>query len=222
LDRQQEGTPLRVLIADDHPIVLEGLTSVLARIENAELAGVAINGAQAVKLAEELRPDVLIMDLRMPEMDGVEATRRILQVEPGAKVLVLTMFGDDEMVDAALKAGARGFLLKGCSQEEIERALSTVASGNLVFGTGVADQVVARLTNRRSTDAFPQLTAREREILGLLAEGNGNQQLARKLFISPKTVRNHVANILAKLEAPDRAQAVVMAREAGYGSGGRT
>lgn len=210
--------PLRVMIVDDHPIVLEGLESVLGRIEGVELAGMASNGALAVDLAGEIRPDVIIMDLRMPEMDGVEAIRRILADQPSTAVLVLTMYSDDEMLGAALKAGARGFLLKGATQNDIERALASVSAGEVVFGTGVADRIISRLTEtRRSDDAFPQLTAREREILELLAQGCGNQQLARKLFISPKTVRNHVANVLAKMGVPDRAQAIVAAREAGYG-----
>lgn len=207
---------MRVMIVDDHPIVVEGLESVLGRIAGVELAGVASNGKQAVALAAEEVPDVIIMDLRMPEMDGVEATKQILSSHDRVAVLVLTMYDDDEMLAAALKAGARGFLLKGATQPDIERALTSVAAGDLVFGTGVANRVMDRLTNR-AVDPFPQLTTREKEILELLAQGSGNQQLARRLFISPKTVRNHVANILAKLGVPDRAQAIVVAREAGLG-----
>lgn len=212
--------PLRVMIVDDHPIVLEGLESVLGRISGVELAGMANNGSLAVDLAAELDPDVVIMDLRMPVLDGVEAIKRILGAQPRIAVLVLTMYSDDEMLGAALKAGARGFLLKGASQSDIERALASVAVGEVVFGTGVADQILSRLTDaRRPPDPFPELTAREKEVLELLAQGCGNQQLARRLFISPKTVRNHVANVLAKIGAPDRAQAIVTAREAGYGKG---
>lgn len=209
---------LRVVIADDHPIVLEGLESVLSRIDGVELAGVASNGAEAVELADRTAPEVVIMDLRMPEMDGATATRRILANKPETAVLVLTMYDSDEMLEEALKAGARGFLLKGSNQQDIERALASVAAGEAVFGTGVADQVLTRLTaNRAGSQPFPELTPRENEVLELLAQGCGNQQLARRLFISPKTVRNHVANVLAKLGVPDRAQAIVTAREAGYG-----
>lgn len=210
---------LRVVIADDHPIVLEGLESVLSRIDGVELAGVANNGAEAVELADRAAPEVVITDLRMPGMDGATATRRILANKPETAVLVLTMYDSDEMLEEALKAGARGFLLKGSNQQDIERALASVAAGEAVFGTGVADQVLTRLTANRGSQPFPELTPRENEILELLAQGCGNQQLARRLFISPKTVRNHVANVLAKLGVPDRAQAIVTAREAGYGHG---
>lgn len=211
---------LRVVVVDDHPIVVEGLQSLLGRIDGVEVAGTASNGLEAIEVIEQVLPDVVMMDLRMPQMDGVQATRRILAAQPQTLVLVLTMYDDDEMLDAALESGARGFLLKGSSRQDIERALRSVASGAVVFGTEVAEQVLSRLSHRATgRSAFPQLTERESEILGLLAQGLGNQQLARRLFISPKTVRNHVANILAKLGAADRAQAIVAAREAGMGDG---
>ncbi|MGQ0680554.1 MAG: response regulator [Actinomycetota bacterium] len=209
---------LRVLIADDHPIVLEGLQAALGRIDGVVVVGAALNGAEAVELAAIRLPDVVIIDLRMPVMDGVESIKHILSARPEVAVLVLTMYDDEELLQAALKAGARGFLLKGASQEGIARALAAVAAGDAFFGSGVADNVLVFLTTRKSGAlAFPELTAREREILELLAGGLGYQQLARKLFISPKTVRNHVANILAKLQLPDRTQAIVAAREAGLG-----
>lgn len=212
---------LRVVVADDHPIVLEGLQSLLGRIEGVQLVGLASNGAEALELAGQTDPDVVILDLRMPVMDGVEALRRMQSAGLRTSVLVLTMYDNDEMLEEALRAGARGFLLKGAGQHDIERALESVASGEAVFGSGVADVVLARLSNKLvGRRAFPQLTAREHEVLELLAQGCGNQQLARKLFLSPKTVRNHVSNILAKIGAPDRAQAVVAAREAGYGKRG--
>jgi DNA-binding NarL/FixJ family response regulator len=206
------------MIVDDHPIVVEGLTSLLGRIAHVELVAVASNGEEAVARAAESAPDLIIMDLRMPVMNGVDATRRILEDRPGVAVLVLTMYDDDELLDAALKAGARGYLLKGASQADIERAMEAVGGGEVVFGPGVADQVLARLkTGWAGVDPFPELTAREKEVLELLAQGLGNQQLARRLFISPKTVRNHVANILAKIGVPDRAQAIARAREIGLG-----
>jgi DNA-binding NarL/FixJ family response regulator len=212
---------LRVLVADDHPIVAEGLASLLGRMSNVELVGVASNGAHAVELAAETLPDIVIMDLRMPKMDGVEASKLILSAQPDARILVLTMYDDDELLGAAMKAGARGFLLKGATQIDIERALASVSAGEVVFGPGVADQVLSRLkTGWAGSDPFPQLSAREREVLELLAQGYGTQQLARKLFISPKTARNHVSNILTKTGELDRAQLIAHARGVGYGQQG--
>ncbi|MGH8885089.1 MAG: response regulator [Egibacteraceae bacterium] len=212
------ASPLKVLIADDHPVVHEGLRAVLSTLPDLELVGTAATGSEAITAAANSQPDIVVMDLHMPDLDGVAATRQILAANPGVTVLVFTMNEDDEMLVAALKAGARGYLLKGASHADIARALRSVAAGELVFGTGVADQVLDRLTGRVAVaDPFPQLTPRELEILGLLAQGCGNQDIARRLYVSAKTVRNHVANILAKLEVPDRAQAITTAREAGLG-----
>jgi DNA-binding NarL/FixJ family response regulator len=213
------ATPVKVMIADDHPIVREGLRAVLGTLPDFELVATAATGAEAVAAAAATGPGVVVMDLHMPELDGVEATRRILAAQPDVAVLVLTMYEDDGFLVAALKAGARGYLLKGASHSAIARALRSIVAGEAVFGTGVAEQVLGRLTGRvRATDPFPDLTPREREILALLGQGYGNQAIARKLFLSPKTVRNHIANILSKLGAPDRAQAIAMAREAGLGT----
>ncbi|MGH8898002.1 MAG: response regulator [Egibacteraceae bacterium] len=212
------ASPLKVLIADDHPVVHEGLRAVLSALPDLELVGTAATGSEAITAAATSQPDIVVMDLHMPDLDGVAATKQILAANPGVTVLVFTMNEDDEMLVAALKAGARGYLLKGASHADIARALRSVAAGELVFGTGVADQVLDRLTGRVAVaDPFPQLTPRELEILGLLAQGCGNQDIARRLYLSPKTVRNHVANILAKLDVPDRAQAIATAREAGLG-----
>jgi DNA-binding NarL/FixJ family response regulator len=209
-------TPLKVIIADDHPIVREGLRAVLATLPDFELIAAAATGAEAVSAAIASRPDVVVMDLHMPDLDGVQATRQILSTDPDVAVLVLTMYEDDDFLIAALKAGARGYLLKGASHSDIARALRSIAAGEVVFGAGIANQVLGRLTGQvTSVDPFPQLTRREREILVLIAQGHGNQAIARQLFLSPKTVRNHVANILAKLDVPDRAQAIALAREAG-------
>ncbi|MGI9001802.1 MAG: response regulator [Pseudonocardia sp.] len=212
------SSPLRVLIADDHPIVREGLRAVLAALADFELVGTAASGREAVSAAAECRPDVIVMDLHMPELDGVQATSAVLADHPEVAVLILTMYDDDEMLVAALQAGARGYLLKGASHTDIAQALRTVATGGAVFGTGVANLVLDRLMGRAAAQApFPQLTPRELEILGLLAAGSGNQDVARRLYLSPKTVRNHVSNILAKLGVADRAQAIAAARAAGLG-----
>lgn len=223
------GTPLEdggrvtderrgVLIADDHPIVREGLRAILAVLPDFELVGEATNGAEAVAIAEATKPDIVVMDLHMPELDGVEATRRLVAAQPGIAVVVLTMHDDDGMLISALQAGARGYLLKGAGHEEITQALRSVVAGGAAFGAGVADNVLLRLSGRTEPKAvFPQLTSRELEVLGLLARGTGNQDIARQLWLSAKTVRNHVANIVAKLEVSDRFEAIVLARDAGLG-----
>jgi len=213
------STPIRVVVADDHPIVREGLRAVLSALADFELVGTAASGTEAVSVVAAVQPDVVVMDLHMPDVDGVQATRHILAAQPDVAVLVLTMYDDDEMILAALKAGARGYLLKGASHNDIARALRAVAGGEAVFGRGIADHILARLTGHMTTTRlFPQLSTRELEILELLAQGSGNQDIARRLYLSPKTVRNHIANILAKLDVPDRAQAIATAREAGLGS----
>ena len=207
-----------VVIADDHPIVRQGLRAVLGVLPDFELVGEATTGAEAVRVTQATDPDVVIMDLHMPELDGVEATRRIVTAKPAAAVLVLTMHDDDGMLTAAVQAGARGYLLKGAGHEEITQALRSVVAGGAAFGAGVAEQVLSRLAGRvQPQTAFPQLTRRELEVLDLLARGAGNQDIARQLWLSAKTVRNHVANIVAKLEVGDRYGAIVLARDAGLG-----
>lgn len=210
--------PWGVLVADDHPIVREGLRAILAVLPEFELVGEATTGAEAVKEAEETHPDLVVMDLHMPELDGVEATRQIMATRPHTAVLVLTMHDDDAMLTAALQAGARGYLLKGTGHEEIAQALRSVVSGGAAFGAGVAEQVLRRLSGRAEPEkVFPQLTRRELEILDLLARGSGNQEIARQLWLSAKTVRNHVSNIVSKLDVTDRFEAIVLARDAGFG-----
>lgn len=214
------GKPWRVLIADDHPIVREGLRAILAVLPDFELVGEATTGTEAVEGAQTAQPDLVVMDLHMPDLDGVEATRQLVAASPGLAVLVLTMHDDDGMLIAALQAGARGYLLKGAGHNEIAQSLRSVVVGGAAFGVGVADHVLLRLTGRAQPQAaFPQLTRRELEVLDLLAGGTGNQEIARELWISAKTVRNHVANIVAKLEVSDRFQAIVLARDAGLGRG---
>ncbi len=213
------GAPIRVLVADDHPVFRDGLAMLLGSVDGIDVVGTAANGAEAVEAAVRLRPGVVVMDVQMPQLNGVEATRRLTTEAPGVGVVVLTMSEDDGTVFAAVRAGARGYLVKGAEQEEIVRAITTVASGGVVFGATLALRIAEFFAAGppTPTTAFPQLTAREREILELLAAGRSNGQIAAALFLSPKTVRNNVSNVFAKLQVADRAEAIVRAREAGLG-----
>ncbi|MGY1653528.1 response regulator [Geodermatophilus sp. SYSU D01119] len=211
--------PLRVVVADDHPVYRDGLALLLGSVPGVEVVGTAADGAAAVDVVREHLPDVVVMDVQMPVLDGIEATRRITTQAPSVGVVVLTMSEDDGTVFAAVRAGARGYLLKGADQEEVLRAISTVASGGAVFGAALARRITDffAAAPRGPEEAFPQLTAREREVLDLVAAGRSNAQVAAALYLSPKTVRNVVSNVLAKLQVGDRAQAIVRAREAGLG-----
>src|SRR5580704_9140983 len=211
--------PIRVLIADDHPLFRDGLTALLTEGPDTELAGAATSGTEAVDLARETQPDVVIMDLHMPGLNGIEATRRIVADSPHIAVLVLTMFDDDDSIFSALRAGARGYLLKGADQEQIRAAIHAAANGEIIFGTQLAARMLAYFTTPAAAPApvFPQLTDREREVLDLVAQGRANPVIATRLGLSQKTVRNHVSNILTKLQVADRAQAIVQARDAGLG-----
>jgi DNA-binding NarL/FixJ family response regulator len=215
--------PIRVLIADDHPLFRDGLTALLTDGPDTEPVGAAANGTEAVDLARETQPDVVVMDLNMPGLNGVEATRRIVADSPHIAVLVLTMFDDDDSIFSALRAGARGYLLKGADQEQIRAAIRAAANGEIIFGTQLATRMLAYFTTGASAppQAFPQLTDREREVLDLVAQGQANTAIAAKLGLSQKTVRNHVSNILTKLQVADRAQAIVQARDAGLGQRSR-
>ena len=213
---------LRVVVADDHPVYREGLAMVLSSLEGVTVVGEASDGQEAVDLAERLTPDVVLMDLSMPVLNGVEATRRILATVPGTQVLVLSMHEGADSVLAALRAGARGYLVKGATKHEVARALHDVATGGAVFGGSVAEQVLLRVresaqTARRGAEAFPQLTDRELEVLDLVAGGLSNPAISGRLFLSDKTVRNVVSNVIAKINARDRADAIVIARQAGLG-----
>jgi DNA-binding NarL/FixJ family response regulator len=201
---------IRMLIADDHPLFREGVQAMLRREVDIEIVGEATTGEQAVIAAESLQPDVILMDLHMPGVNGIEATRRILAVSPHIRVLVLTMYEDDDSVFAALRAGARGYLLKGADKAEILRAIRAVSSGEAIFGPAIAGRLMAFF-------ATPQMPTREREILTMIAGGLSNSEIADRLVVSLKTVRNHVSNIFAKLEVADRAQAMDRARKAGLG-----
>ncbi len=211
--------PLRIVVVDDHPVYRDGLALLLGSVPGLAVVGTAADGAAAVDLALDEQPDVVVMDVQMPGLDGIEATRRITSTSPSIGVVVLTMSEDDGTVFAAVRAGARGYLLKGADQEEVVRAITTVAGGGAVFGAALARRIAEFFTAGPSgpETAFPQLTAREREILDLVAAGRSNAQIAATLYLSPKTVRNNVSNVLTKLQVADRAEAIVRAREAGLG-----
>jgi DNA-binding NarL/FixJ family response regulator len=200
--------PTRVLVVDDHPLFRDGLTGLLATVEDIEVVGAAATGDQAVRLCAELAPDVVLMDLTMPGMSGLEATRRIVRDHPATAVLVLTMVDDDTAVTTALQVGARGYLLKGAVQEEVLAAVRTVVEGGAVFGKGVAGHLLSGGRQRYDVSLSP----RETEVLSLVAEGRSNPEIARELGISLKTVQNHVANILQKMQVSDRTQAALRAR----------
>jgi DNA-binding NarL/FixJ family response regulator len=210
--------PIRVLIADDHPLFRDGLIALLNEGPGTELAGAAASGAEAVGLARETQPDVVVMDLHMPGMNGIEAIRRIVAGSPHITVLVLSMFDDDDSIFSALRAGARGYLLKGADREQIRRGIHAAAHGEVIFGAHLATRMLACFTAAAAPrPPFPQLTEREREVLELVAQGRANTAIAARLSLSQKTIRNHVSNILAKLQVADRAQAIVQARDAGLG-----
>ena len=214
---------IRVLIADDHPVVRRGLGALLSTFGGFEVVGEAEDGAAAVRETQLLRPDVVLMDVRMPGVDGVEATRRIRAAVPETSVLVLTMYDDDATVFTAMQAGARGYLLKGAEQDEIADAIRAVVRGQAIFGPGIAGRVLGYFANPppgvAAEHPFPELTAREREILEHLAEGKRTAAIASALYLSPKTVSNNLTSIFAKLEVADRAEAIVRARERGLGGG---
>ena len=217
-----QDEPIRVLLADDHPVYRDGLAALLASVDGLEVVGTAEDGGAAVALAAELQPDVVVMDVQMPGLDGIEATRQVTAASPHIGVVILTMAEEDATLFSAMQAGARGYLLKGANQAEITRAVTAVARGEAIFGPAIARRIAdffagGPAAGSAAEQAFPQLTVREREILELVAAGRSNAQIASTLFLSPKTVRNNVSNIFAKLHVADRAEAIVRAREAGLG-----
>ncbi len=212
--------PIRVLIADDHPLFRSGMRALLAADPDTKLAGEATTGEEVTALAAELQPDIVLMDLHMPGLSGIDATRRVLQTSPNTRILVVTMFEDDHSVFSAIRAGARGYVLKGANPEEVLRAIRVVAGGEAIFSPSVATRLIDFFSGLRPEalpQSFPDLTDREREILDLIAQGRSNAEIARELSLSAKTVANHVSNILSKLQVADRAQAMLRAREAGLG-----
>ncbi|MEU4290409.1 response regulator transcription factor [Kribbella sp. NPDC026596] len=214
------GEAVRVLLADDHPVYRDGLAALLGSLDGVEVVGTAADGVEAVDRARDLQPDVVVMDVQMPRLDGIEATRAITADSPHIGVVVLTMAEEDQTLFAAMRAGARGYLLKGANQAEIVRAITAVAQGEAIFGPAIARRVAeffAAAPVALAGSPFPQLTTREHEILALVAAGHSNAQIATELYLSPKTVRNNVSNIFAKLHVADRAEAIIQARNAGLG-----
>ena len=214
-----------VLIADDHPLYRSGLRALLAAEPDMTVVGEAANGREAVARASELRPDVVVMDLQMPGGSGIDAIRDLVAAEPDLGVLVITMFDDDHSVFAAMRAGARGYVLKDAGEDDVLGAIRAVARGEAIFSATVARRVLDFFTGMTPPAAsasvpsrtFPELTPREREVLNLIAKGLSNTQIAETLVLSPKTVRNHISSVFAKLQVVDRAQAIVRARRAGLG-----
>jgi DNA-binding NarL/FixJ family response regulator len=211
--------PIRVLIADDHTLFRDGLVALFNSVPNVEVVGTTGTGKQAVQLAAEHQPDVILMDIQMPEMNGIDATRQIVETSPHIGVIVVTMFEDDDSVFAAMRAGARGYVLKGADQSDMLRAIQAVANGEALFGPEIAARLVSFFEKPPAAEAaiFPELTKREHEILEKIAQGWSNAQIAENLVISLKTVRNHVSNIFNKMQVTDRVQAALRAREAGMG-----
>ncbi len=213
-------TPIRILIADDHALFRSGLKALFGSVADVEVVGEAATGEEAVERAAELAPDVVLMDLQMPGMGGIEAARRVSRLGPG--VVMVTMFEDDDSVFAAMRAGARGYVLKGADQDEILKVIHAAADGEALFGAAIAERLKDFFSAPRPpgpVEAFPELTARESEVLDHIARGASNPDIARSLHLSPKTVRNHISNIFLKLHVADRAHAIVRAREAGLGRG---
>lgn len=213
---------IRILIVDDHASFRSGLRALLATAPDLAVVGEASSGVEAITSASSLQPDVILMDVTMPDGDGIEATRRILDGSPHVAIVILTMDGGDEPVLAALRAGARGYVLKGAQRMELFRAIRAVASGEALFGPDIARRLSSYLgpVDAPPAPPFPGLTDREREILDLIAAGRSNAEITSRLVVSPKTVRNHVSNIFSKLGVRDRAEAIVIAREAGMGGAG--
>ena len=208
---------IRLLIVDDHPAFRRGLELMLSDVDDIEVVAQAASGEEAVELAARFAPDVVLMDLRMPGLDGIESTRRLKRLHSSLSVVVLTMFEDDASVFAAMRAGARGYVLKGADQDEIERAVRAAAAGEAIFGPAIADRVILHFAQggEHPRATFPSLTQREREVLSLIANGKGNAAIAHELGINLKTVRNHVSNVFTKLHVSERASAIVKARESG-------
>jgi DNA-binding NarL/FixJ family response regulator len=210
--------PLHILIADDHPLFRKGMRALLTATPGTEVVGEATTGQEAIKLASALQPDVILMDLQMPGINGIEATRQILHTSPHIRILVVTLFEDDASIFTALRAGARGYILKDAQEEEMLRAIRAVGSGEAIFSPAIATRLMDFFAAPRPAapkEIFPTLTEREREILQMIARGRTNNDIAKDLALSSKTVGNYVSNIFSKLQVADRAQAIIRARDAG-------
>lgn len=211
---------LSVLIADDHPVFRDGIRALLEATPNTQVVGEAATGTEVISLAEQLKPDLILMDVQMPGLNGIEATRQIVEAQPGVRVLMVTMFEDDASVFTAMRAGALGYVLKDATKEQIRRAIQAVGNGEAIFSQGIAGRLIAFFANPPPSipkNMFPELTDREKEILDLVAKGENNPAIAEHLMLSTKTVSNYMSNILNKLQVADRAQAIVKARRAGFG-----
>lgn len=213
---------IKLLIADDHKLFREGIKALLAVTEDIEIVGEAEDGDAALQKTQELQPDVILMDINMPELNGIRATGQILEKRPQTRIIMLTMLEDDASVFQAMRAGARGYLLKGADPQEVLSVIRAVAEGQALFGPAIATRLLnyfkelgTKPAVSQTGTSFPELTEREVEVLRLISQGQNNQEIARKLVLSPKTVRNHITNIFSKLQVADRAQAIVRAREAG-------
>jgi DNA-binding NarL/FixJ family response regulator len=212
-----------VLLVDDHPLFLDGVRAALAGQPDLEVVAEAHDVRSALERVADVAPDVVLMDLNLPDGNGVDATRSVLASRPETRVLVITMNADDDAVVAAMRAGARGYVVKGAGRDDLLHAVRTVAAGGAVFSPSVADRLgsfFAGLSAQPGRELFPQLSDREREVLDLVARGYDNRRIARELFLSDKTVRNHVSSILTKLEVSGRSEAIDRARRAGLGNPG--
>jgi DNA-binding NarL/FixJ family response regulator len=219
---EQPQKRLRVLLADDHPLFRHGLIALLHTCTDIEVVGEATSGDEVVSLAHQMQPDVILMDIQMPGINGIEATRRITQANTATHILIITMFEDDASVFTAMRAGARGYILKDAQKDDLLRAIRAVGRGEAIFSPAIATRLIDFFATPRTTlmetqPAFPDLTERERELLDLIAQGKNNNEIAQILVLSPRTVRNYVSNIFSKLQVADRAQAIVRARESGLG-----
>ena len=213
-------TPIRILVADDHPGFRFGLRALLTALPDTEVVGEVTTGEEALALAGAVRPDVILMDINMPGVNGIEATRRIRETQPEVRILMVTMLEDDS-VFAAMRAGARGYVVKGAEPAEVLRAIRAVAAGDAIFSPGIAERLIHYFaTPAAAAPRFPELTDREREVLGLIAQGLTNSAIAERLALSPKTIRNYITEIFSKLQVADRAQAIIRARDARLGEGG--
>lgn len=217
--------PIHVLIADDHTLFRAGLRALLNLFPDIQVVGEASTGDETITKAEMLQPDIILMDIQMPGINGmpgvngIEATRQIISTSPNIGIIVVTMFEDDDSVFSAMRAGARGYILKEADEEEVLRAIRAVARGEAIFGPAIARRLVNFFSKPApgSDLVFPELTEREREILDLIARGENNAEIAQRLVLSPHTVRNHISNIFSKLQVADRAEAIIRARDAGLG-----
>lgn len=217
---------IRILVVDDHTLFREGLITLLQSAPNIEVVGEASSGSKAITQAAELRPDIILMDIRMDDMNGIEATRRIREAQPGIRVIMLTMVERDDSLLAALRAGAQSYILKGADKDQVLKTIHAVAEGEVLFGREIAGRLEDFFRNlehypqaKGKSSSFSELSDRERQVLDLMAQSWNNQQIAAELHISPKTVSNHVSNIFNKLQVADRVEAILKAREAGLGSG---